>query len=148
MLVESATSENKLVGAQNFALCKVWGSKYEENNCTTHSGKCRKLVFMHTFLFVTETFTKINNANAFCDEKWPNLFLGEFLLRKVFAPFRNSLPIVVSPMLRCTQPVTQVHGVPQHIGRESRQSKGNPRTEIDVAVIACSLHALPFCVQP
>ena len=35
--VGSATSEAKLVGAQNFALCKVLGSKCEENSCTTHS---------------------------------------------------------------------------------------------------------------
>ena len=28
----------------------------QKNNCTTHSGKCRELVFMHSVPFVTETF--------------------------------------------------------------------------------------------
>ena len=33
------------------------GSKYDKNNCTAHSGKCRKLVLTHNFLFVVETQT-------------------------------------------------------------------------------------------
>ena len=56
VFVGSATSENKFVGAQNFTLYKVLESKCDQNNDTTHSGKCREPVFMHNLPFVTETF--------------------------------------------------------------------------------------------
>ena len=46
VFVGSATSKNKFVGAQHFALCRVLGSKREKNNCTSHSGKCGELVLL------------------------------------------------------------------------------------------------------
>ena len=52
----SATSENKWVAAQNFALCQVLGSRCEKNNCAKRSGKYREFVLMYNLVFVAKTF--------------------------------------------------------------------------------------------
>ena len=54
--------KNNCVGAQSIALCKVWGLKSDNNNCTT-SRTSDAPVYTHAWPYVAETFSELGCKN-------------------------------------------------------------------------------------
>ena len=56
VFVGTVTSETGSLEPKTSHNASFWAQNARKNNCTTHSGKCLELVFMHNLPFVTETF--------------------------------------------------------------------------------------------